>query len=122
MKKGKLNLDKHSRKSMRHVLVSQGIFFGACLVNIVLCLIFPSIENGDIIEHVLFLSVLLLGGTALAGIPMTISNFFISLAALPTERGKKRTLWILWMVLAPILGFVLFLCSGGLFVVATGGV
>ena len=120
MKKATLDLDKHSKKSMHKSFVLQGMYYGVCTVTIILCLIYPHVQTQKLRDFFLFSLLCLVAGISLGGIPIAISNFLISLFALPTERGKKRTLWILWTVLAPILGFVLFWCSCGLFVVTTG--
>ena len=120
MKKAKLNLDKNSSKLMRRDILLQGIYYGLCIVMIVLSLTYPHVQSEKLKEFFLFLMLNLCLGITLGGIPLVIYHFFISLCALPTEHGKKRTLWILWTILSPILGFVLFWCSCGLFAVTTG--
>ena len=123
MKKGKLNLDKHSKKRMKTSFILQGIYCGLCLVAILLCLIENLISHTALGDFILFKALpLMTVGLLLGNAPVIIANLLLCLFGFPMERGKKSILWILWTILSPLFDIVFYFAVVGVFVLTTGGV
>lgn len=114
-------MDKNKYAPQKQLLVSfltQIVYYELCLIQIALCLIYQYSPNAQWILLGMMASLLLT--CFLGGLFVLVKHTRIGVAVLPMKQGKQRALLILWMILAPLLGFALFCCSGGLFVVTTG--
>ena len=114
--------DKYSPKLMRASLILQSVYCGLCLLGILLLVISTIAHDTEFGRFILFkVFDKVIGCLILGMLPVILINFGISILALPSKPGEKRTRWSLWIVLSPLLTLGSFFVLG-LVAAATGGV
>lgn len=105
-------------------MIFQGIFSSACVLDVIICLIYTQTFDTDIGSKCAYIALDLTGFTLLfpiVGLPISLVLNIISLC-LNNDPRKKRLLWLLWTVFSPILYAFFWLVSIIVFVASTGGV
>ena len=121
---GKNSNEKIKKDRTKFFLFSEAIFFIACLLEVIFCCVYRSVDQvigGDI----LFFMMGLLMYPMLFGIivlPASIIHNIKKVISIYKQKSPRRIFWIIWTVLSPILHLVLFGLGGAWFVSVTGGV
>ena len=104
-------------------IIIQGVYCVACLLNIVICLVYKSAYTTEIGRLCADIALPLTG--ILSIIPAMPISFIFNLCAKPRKESNTprcNRLWITWTVLSPILYIVIWVTMVCVFVYATGGV
>ena len=121
---GKNSNEKIKKDRTKFFLFSEAIFFIACLLEVIFCCVYRSVDQvigGDI----LFFMMGLLMYPMLFGIivlPASISHNIKKVISIYKQKSPRRIFLLIWTVLSPILHLVLFGLGGAWFVSVTGGV
>ena len=105
-------------------LLTKVIFFIACLLEVIFCCIYRSVDQavgGDILLFIIVLlmypisfGIIVLPASTIYNIKKVILNY--------KKKSPRRIFWLIWTILSPILHLVIFGLGGAWFVAATGGV
>ena len=121
---GKNSNEKIKKDRTKFFLFSEAIFFIACLLEVIFCCVYRSVDQvigGDILFFMMgLLMYLMLFGIIV--LPASIIHNIKKVISIYKQKSPRRIFWIIWTVLSPILHLVLFGLGGAWFVSVTGGV
>ena len=121
---GKNSNEKIKKDRTKFFLFSEAIFFIACLLEVIFCCVYRSVDQavgGDILLFIIVLlmypisfGIIVLPASTIYNIKKVILNY--------KKKSPRRIFWLIWTILSPILHLVLFGLGGAWFVSVTGGV
>ena len=116
---GKIKKDR-----TKFFLLTQGIYFIACLLEAIFSCIYSSVDNTASSNVLLFIMVLLMYPIifGLIVLPASIIHNIKKVILKYKQKSPRRIFWLVLTLLSPILHLLIFGLGGGLFVAATGGV
>ena len=112
------------KKSHKVFLFIQGTYSIICILEVILCLIYQSIDKvvyGDVFLR-LMMSLILPIASVLIALPTSLIHNILMVISNYKEKSPRRILGLIWTFLSPILYFACFSFAVVLFVTITGGV
>ena len=116
--------EKVKKDRTKFFLFTQGIYFIACLLEVILSWIYLVVDNAVSSDILLFIMVLLMYPIifGLIVLPASIIHNIKKVISKYKQKSPGRIFWLVWTILSPILHLLILGLGGGLFVAATGGV
>ena len=105
-------------------LVTQGIWYAVCILEIIFCYLYKYIPNQKLGEFFIFIAMLLLL-FVIVGIFLTLVSLVYNIMKTVLsfhEQSVYRFWWLTWTVISPALYVALFFAVAVVFVEVTGGV
>ena len=102
----------------------QGIYSAICFLEVILCLLYRSLDNALVDGTLsLFMALLLYPISVVFVIaPIGVVRNTRQTIASYKEKASQRFFWLIWTILSPVLYFACFALAGISFVEVTGGV
>lgn len=117
--------DENTKKNRsKFFLITQIIYFIACLLEAIFCCIYASVDHAVGSDMLLFIMVLLMYPISF-GIIILPANIVYNIKKVISDykqKSPRRIFWLIWTLLSPILHLVILMLGGGWFVAVTGGV